>query len=99
MQPWGLYVDILLHSLAASPDGIVWDHTQHAGKQKSCLEVKCSILSEKSLILDVFKNVLFCLKEENGVIQLSSAYSYFHKIHTEKHVTRLSWCDFVCSHP
>ena len=93
VQPCGLYVDPSLPWLAASPDGIVLDPTQCADKQKGCLEVKCPISCEKSLMLDVCKkNALFCLKE-NGEIQLFSAHSYYYQIQTEMHITRLPWCD------
>ena len=61
VHPCGLYVDVLIPWLAASLDGIVLDPTQHADRQKGCLEVKCPILCERSLMLDVCKNALFCL--------------------------------------
>ena len=58
VQPCGLYVDPSLPWLAASPDGIVLDPTQCADKHKGCLEVKCPISCEKSLMLDVCKRML-----------------------------------------
>lgn len=68
--------------------------------QKGCLEVKCPVLCEKSLMIDVCKkNALFCLKEKDGEMQLSSAHSYYYQIQTEMHVTRLPWCDFVMWSP
>ena len=81
VQPCDLYIS--LPWLAASPYGIVLDPTQCADKQKGCLEVKCPISCEKSLMLDVCKkNALFCLKEKNGEMQLSSAHSYYYQIQT-----------------
>ena len=98
VQPCGLYVDASVPWLAASPDGVVYDLTQHAGKQKGCLEVKCPILCKNSLMLDVCRNnAFFCLKEKSSKMQLSSADSYYYQIQTgcTLHVTRLSWCNFV----
>ena len=67
VQPCGMNVDESSPWLAASPDGIILDPTQSADSQKGCLEVKCPILCEKSLILDLSRNnSTFCLKEKNG---------------------------------
>ena len=100
VHPCGLYVDVSIPWLAASPDGVVLDPTQYADKERGCLEVKCPILCEKSLMLDISrKNASFCLKEKNGEMELSSAHSYYYQIQTEMHVTRLLWCDFVVWSP
>ena len=53
IQPCGLFVDASIPWLAGSPDGIVTDPTQSIDKQKGCLEVKCPILCENTLMLDV----------------------------------------------
>ena len=100
VQPCGLHVDESSPWLAASPDGIVLDPTQSGDNQKGCLEVKCPILCQKSLISDVYrKSSPFCLKEENGEIQLSTTHAYYYQIQTEMHVIRLQWCDFVVWSP
>ena len=80
-QPCGLFVDPSIPWLAGSPDGIVTDPTQSIDKQKGCLEVKCPILCEKTLMKDVSrKNALFCLEEKNGQLQLSTTHSYYYQI-------------------
>ena len=100
VQPCGLPVDESSPWLAASPDGIVLDPTQSGDNQNGCLEVKCPILCQKSLISDVCrKSSSFCLKEENGEIRLSTTHAYYYQIQTEMHVTRLQWCDFVVWSP
>ena len=95
----GLYVDVLIPWLAASLDGIVLDPTQHADRQKGCLEVKCPILCERSLMLDVCKKCfVLSLKEKrrDGIVQ----YTLLLLSNTdEMHVTKLSWGDFVVWSP
>jgi len=86
--------------LAASPDGIVLDPSQSSDNQKGCLEVKCPILCETSLISDVSRrNSTFCLKDKNGEMQLSTTHAYYYQVQTEMHVTRVQWCDFVVWSP
>ena len=76
MHSCGLCVDVSIPWLAAGPGGIVLDSTQHGDRQRGCLEVKCPMLRERSLMLDVYrKNALFCLKKKNGKMELSSTHS------------------------
>ena len=99
VKPCGLCIDASVPWLAASPDEIVLDPTQHADKQEGCLKVKCLILCEKSLMLDVCrKNTLFCLKEKNEEMQLSSIHSYYYQIQAEMHAIRLAGVTLSCSH-
>ena len=100
VQPCGLHVDSSSPWLAASPDRIVLDPSQSAYNQKGCLEVKCPILCETSLISDVSRsNSTFCLKDKNGEMQLSTTHAYYYQVQTEMHVTRVQWCDFVVWSP
>lgn len=87
----GLYINPAIPWLASTPDSIV-----ETDDEMGCLEVKCPyVCRTKQISVAALEQSSFCLKSNEGMLQLKKKHQYFYQIQTQLFVTRLSWCDFV----
>ena len=90
----GLFINPLWPFIGASPDGIV----NCDCCPKGVLEIKCPYCHSDETIKTAAADSKFCLKEENGQLQLDHSHSYYYQVQTQIFVCDVAYCDFcVCT--
>lgn len=85
--PSGLFVDIVLLFLAASPDGIIGDD--------SLVEIKCPASAKELSPEGAITNgkIKSCLTN-NGQLQLKRNDNYYYQVQGQLHISRRMYCYF-----
>lgn len=85
----GLFVDIDMPYIGASPDGII-ECKCHG---KGALEVKCPFCYKDKLPDEDQAN--FCMNQEEGKWRLKREHTYYFQVQTQLHVCKVVYGDFV----
>lgn len=93
VEDCGLFVHPEKNWLAASPDGIVKDHS--TGKPVGLLEVKCPYKHKDHTIRDACKDDKFCLTPDGESYALKKDHPYYTQVQTQMATTGLKKTDFV----
>lgn len=85
--PSGLFVDVKLPFLAASPDGIIGDD--------SLVEIKCPASAKELSPEEAISNgkIKSCLVN-NGQLQLKRNDNYYYQVQGQLHISRKMYCYF-----
>ena len=91
----GLFISQENSWLAATPDGIVTDSSEHSNSI-GLLEIK-NPFSKRNMTMSEACNTgsAFCLKEKDGEIKLKKTHDYYHQIQCQMYCVDKEWCDFV----
>ena len=91
IEDCGLHINPEIPFMGASPDGLV----ECACCEKGLLEIKCPFCTKNESLLNKAEQKGFCLKVNDGKMQLDKSHAYYFQVQAQIFVTKRAYCDFV----